>query len=203
MVINSLTDGKSTHVPYRDSKLTRILQESLGGNSKTTLIINCSPSSYNDAETISTLRFGTRYVEHLWISEILLMLCRAKSITNKAVMNVELSAAELKVILKKSNVELSILRSYIAALEEEVKIWRSGGTVEKENYATKLITAENLPSNESKAESIIDNGTLVKDDAAISIGAAPLPDDERDEYLQRENELTDQLAEKVCIILID
>ncbi|KAG1241094.1 hypothetical protein G6F68_017025 [Rhizopus microsporus] len=70
MVINSLTDGKSSHVPYRDSKLTRILQESLGGNSRTTLIINCSPSSYNEAETISTLRFGAR----------------AKTIKNKAKM---------------------------------------------------------------------------------------------------------------------
>ena len=59
MVINALTDGKSSHVPYRDSKLTRILQESLGGNSRTTLIINCSPSSYNDVETLGTLRFGT------------------------------------------------------------------------------------------------------------------------------------------------
>ena len=46
MVINALTDGKSSHVPYRDSKLTRILQESLGGNSRTTLIVNCSPCAY-------------------------------------------------------------------------------------------------------------------------------------------------------------
>lgn len=61
MVINALTDGKSSYVPYRDSKLTRILQESLGGNSKTTLIINASPSSYNVSETVSTLRFGMRY----------------------------------------------------------------------------------------------------------------------------------------------
>jgi len=60
MVINALTDGKSTHVPYRDSKLTRVLQESIGGNSKTSLIITCSPSIYNEAETISTLRFGNR-----------------------------------------------------------------------------------------------------------------------------------------------
>lgn len=60
-VINALTDGKSVHVPYRDSKLTRILQESLGGNARTSLIINCSPSSYNEAETISTLRFGVRF----------------------------------------------------------------------------------------------------------------------------------------------
>ena len=60
LVINALTDGKSTHVPYRDSKLTRILQESLGGNSKTSLIITCSPSPFNQSETISTLRFGQR-----------------------------------------------------------------------------------------------------------------------------------------------
>ncbi len=46
-VINALTDPKFNHIPYRDSKLTRLLQESIGGNSKTTLIINISPSSVN------------------------------------------------------------------------------------------------------------------------------------------------------------
>ncbi len=46
-VINALSDGKSTHIPYRDSKLTRLLQESLGGNSLTNLIVNVSPSAYN------------------------------------------------------------------------------------------------------------------------------------------------------------
>lgn len=61
-VINALTDGKSSHVPYRDSKLTRVLQESIGGNSRTTLVITCSSNSYNDQETVSTMRFGTRYV---------------------------------------------------------------------------------------------------------------------------------------------
>ena len=44
-VITALTDSKSSHVPYRDSKLTRVLQDSLGGNAKTTLILTCSPSS--------------------------------------------------------------------------------------------------------------------------------------------------------------
>lgn len=57
-VITALTDRKATHIPYRESKLTRILQESLGGNSKTALIITCSPHPYNEAETLSTLRFG-------------------------------------------------------------------------------------------------------------------------------------------------
>ena len=59
-VINALTDGKSSHIPYRDSKLTRLLSEALGGNSKTSLIVTCSPSTYNDIETLSSLRFGSR-----------------------------------------------------------------------------------------------------------------------------------------------
>lgn len=59
-VINALTDGKLSHIPYRDSKLTRLLSEALGGNSKTYLIVTCSPSSYNDLETLTALRFGHR-----------------------------------------------------------------------------------------------------------------------------------------------
>lgn len=51
---------QKSHIPYRDSKLTRILQESLGGNSRTTIIICCSPASFNECETKSTLDFGRR-----------------------------------------------------------------------------------------------------------------------------------------------
>lgn len=55
-------------IPYRDSKLTRVLQESLGGNARTTLIICCSPASYNESETKSTLQFGERYVDcSVWL----------------------------------------------------------------------------------------------------------------------------------------
>lgn len=46
-VINALSEGKKSHVPYRDSKLTRLLQESLGGNSITSLVINVSPAIAN------------------------------------------------------------------------------------------------------------------------------------------------------------
>ena len=58
-VITALYEG-SKHVPYRESALTKVLCNSLGGNSKTALIVNCSPSSFNAAETLSTLRFGFR-----------------------------------------------------------------------------------------------------------------------------------------------
>ena len=103
-VIYNLTDGKSQHVPYRESKLTRVLQESLGGNSKTCLIITCSPSIYNESETLSTLRFGER----------------AKKIKNKPKINKEVTVAELQKLiaqlkenLKKANARITRLENYI------------------------------------------------------------------------------------------
>uniref|UniRef100_M4C178 Kinesin-like protein n=1 Tax=Hyaloperonospora arabidopsidis (strain Emoy2) TaxID=559515 RepID=M4C178_HYAAE len=101
MVINALTDSHTTHVPYRDSKLTRVLQESIGGNSRTALIINVSPSSFNASETISTLRFGMR----------------AKSITNKAVVNEQYSVAEYEALLAAAKKKIAKQQTYIIALE--------------------------------------------------------------------------------------
>jgi kinesin family protein 3/17 len=59
-VISSLTDPKCTYVPYRDSKLTRLLQDSLGGNTKTVMIANIGPADSNADETLSTLRYASR-----------------------------------------------------------------------------------------------------------------------------------------------
>ena len=59
-VISALVDGKSSHVPYRNSKLTRLLQDSLGGNSKTLMFANIGPAEYNYDETLSTLRYANR-----------------------------------------------------------------------------------------------------------------------------------------------
>ena len=59
-VISALVDGKSHHIPYRDSKLTRLLQDSLGGNTKTIMIAAVSPADYNYEETLSTLRYASR-----------------------------------------------------------------------------------------------------------------------------------------------
>merc|ERR1712025_797131 len=59
-VISALVDGKSGHIPYRDSKLTRLLQDSLGGNTKTLMIANLGPADYNYDETLSTLRYANR-----------------------------------------------------------------------------------------------------------------------------------------------
>jgi hypothetical protein len=103
-VIKALVD-QSSHVPYRDSKLTFILQDSLGGNSKTSLIITASCSSFNAIETLSTLRFGDR----------------AKSIQNKAKRNVEMSVAEYKALLAKADKRVEQQISFIETLEIELE----------------------------------------------------------------------------------
>lgn len=59
-VISALVDGKIKHIPYRDSKLTRLLQDSLGGNSRTLMIACISPGANNYEETLTTLRYAKR-----------------------------------------------------------------------------------------------------------------------------------------------
>ncbi|KAH8370985.1 hypothetical protein KR093_005862 [Drosophila rubida] len=78
-VISALAEN-SPHVPYRDSKLTRLLQDSLGGNSKTIMIANIGPSNYNYNETLTTLRYAQR----------------AKNIQNQPVKNEDPQDAKLK-----------------------------------------------------------------------------------------------------------
>ena len=194
MVINSLTDGKSSHIPYRDSKLTRILQESLGGNSRTTLIINCSPSSYNDAETLSTLRFGTR----------------AKSIKNKAKINAELSPAELKKQLKSMQNKAQTFEKYIASLDAELQQWRKGEQVPKEYWVAPLAGGGVADRKDSKTPRPETPSRLHSDLARSDTPSRPdsrtgdrsstpsviVEKDEREEYLRRENDLQDQIAER-------
>lgn len=89
-VIHCLSENKNGHIPYRDSKLTRLLQESLGGNSLTSLIVNVSPSTYNETETITTLRFGHR----------------AKGIKNSPKINKEYTVEQLLGLLEKAELKI-------------------------------------------------------------------------------------------------
>jgi len=94
-VINALSEGAShTHIPYRDSKLTRLLQESLGGNASTVMLAAISPADYNYDETLGTLKYANR----------------AKSIANVVVKNEDASERMITDLKK----EIELLRQQLA-----------------------------------------------------------------------------------------
>eukprot|EP00163_Fabomonas_tropica_P009886 TRINITY_DN1980_c0_g1_i1.p1 TRINITY_DN1980_c0_g1~~TRINITY_DN1980_c0_g1_i1.p1 ORF type:complete len:706 (+),score=228.59 TRINITY_DN1980_c0_g1_i1:721-2838(+) len=106
-VINALADttGKKKFVPYRDSKLTRLLQESLGGNSVTVMMAALSPADVNYEETLSTLNYANR----------------AKNIVNASTKNEDENAR----VVRELREEISNLRGLLASVS-------SGGTVDLE-----------------------------------------------------------------------
>ena len=102
-VIHALTTN-CEHIPYRDSKLTRILQESVGGNFKTSLIVTCSPHSSNREETLSSLKFASR----------------AKCIKNHFKMNIHNSPEAMIAIIDHLRIELEGCKGEIAKYKSDI-----------------------------------------------------------------------------------
>uniref|UniRef100_A0A3Q3LBN0 Kinesin-like protein n=1 Tax=Labrus bergylta TaxID=56723 RepID=A0A3Q3LBN0_9LABR len=169
-VISALAEGTKTHVPYRDSKMTRILQDSLGGNCRTTIIICCSPSVYNEAETKSTLMFGQR----------------AKTIKNTVSVNLELTAEEWKKKYEKEKDKNKNLKTIIQRLEAELNRWRNGEDVPEE---------EQLSSKDQKSIEPNDNTPII-DNLPQAGGGVSVTGDERSKYEEDISTLYKQLDDK-------
>ena len=142
-VVYALTQGSQSgrHVPYRDSKLTRILQNTFGGNSRTAMVINTSPAEENYRETLSSLRFGDR----------------TQSVRNAPTANVYRSAEELEKLLalaeeertavqENAKSEAHRLTAEIAQLTEERNHWRS----KVDDLKAALVAAQAALSNKDR-----------------------------------------------------
>nr|XP_029477636.1 kinesin heavy chain-like isoform X2 [Oncorhynchus nerka] len=170
-VISALAEGTKTHVPYRDSKMTRILQDSLGGNCRTTMFICCSPSSYNDAETKSTLMFGQR----------------AKTIRNTASVNLELTADQWKRKYEKEKEKNKTMKEATQRLEAELNRWRNGENVpETERTTADVVRLESV--EERSPVLILDNDT--------SSIVVRISEEERQKYEEEIRKLYKQLDDK-------
>merc|ERR1719340_49450 len=175
-VIAALADGNKSHIPYRDSKLTRILQESLGGNAKTTVVICCSPASFNESETKSTLDFGKR----------------AKTIKNVVAVNEELTAEEWKKRYEKERDRNVKFKNKIEKLEEELRKWRAGQTV---NADEQLSLATDMDESISAASSVMNMRQLLdKPTAQLNLASSHISLEDRTK-LEEERERMYQLLD--------
>ncbi|XP_004462289.2 kinesin heavy chain [Dasypus novemcinctus] len=185
-VISALAEGTKTHVPYRDSKMTRILQDSLGGNCRTTIVICCSPSVFNEAETKSTLMFGQR----------------AKTIKNTVSVNLELTAEEWKKKYEKEKEKNKTLKNVIQHLEMELNRWRNGEAVpEDEQISAKdqknLEPCDNTPIIDNIAPAVAGISTEEKEKYDEEISSLYRQLDDKDDEINQQSQLAEKLKQQM------
>ncbi|MBX9448666.1 MAG: hypothetical protein KL787_02625 [Taibaiella sp.] len=167
-VINKLSEGVAAaggHIPYRDSKLTRILQPSLGGNAKTAIICAITPAAQHVEESHSTLRFA----------------CRAKRVVNNATVNEVLSDAA---VLKRQANEIEELRKALqssgnaAHIEEEINRLRAEllHKDQERNNMSSALAAEK--EERERAQRKVDNMArlMLEGNTAGAVGVGGSPD---------------------------
>ncbi len=152
MVIQSLVEHKSHHIPYRNSKLTRLLTESLGGNSKTVLILAASPENNSAHETIMTLKFGNR----------------AKRMKNTAVAHVEpvlVSTEKLTQEVLAWKQQASEWKQKFEALQKKLTIVSSLDFVEPLEWRNSFVSNSHWENNMRDVSESVMSGTesLVED----------------------------------------
>ena len=144
------------HIPYRDSKLTRLLQDSLGGNARTAILVCCSPCISHAAETLSTLRFAMR----------------AKAMPNAPVVNSVRSVDQLSRLLIKAERAIDAQASMITALQEQLSagalLWHRAGTSPGIADIAAVVEASSTSSSSVTAA----GATAAPPHAALSASAA-------------------------------
>ncbi|MGH0169176.1 UNVERIFIED_CONTAM: hypothetical protein FKN15_056303 [Acipenser sinensis] len=184
-VISALAEGTKTHVPYRDSKMTRILQDSLGGNCRTNIVICCSPSVYNEAETKSTLMFGQR----------------AKTIKNTVSVNLELTAEEWKKKYEKEKEKSKSLKNVIQQLELELNRWRNGEAVPEDEQLSEdqknLEPCDNTPIIDNLAPPIAPVSTEEKSKYEENIANLYKQLDDKDDEINQQSQLAEKLKQQM------
>ncbi|EAT48111.1 AAEL000822-PA [Aedes aegypti] len=167
-VISALAE-KSPHIPYRDSKLTRLLQDSLGGNSKTIMIANIGPSEFNYNETLTTLRYANR----------------AKTIENKPIMNEDPQDTKLREYQE----EIARLRQLITERQTREKSVPKVRKVKQKTIKRDESLEESDEKSDSEAEEEEDEKENEQDFSELDAKAQ--------EALLKERELTASLAGKL------
>uniref|UniRef100_A0A2M4AJK7 Kinesin-like protein n=1 Tax=Anopheles triannulatus TaxID=58253 RepID=A0A2M4AJK7_9DIPT len=175
-VISALAE-KSPHIPYRDSKLTRLLQDSLGGNSKTIMIANIGPSEYNYNETLTTLRYAHR----------------AKTIENKPVKNEDPQDTKLREYQK----EIAELRKLISERQKREKSVHREKKSKKRATVARVKRESNLLQSDEKSDSEVEEDDEDNDCEKENEQDFNELDAKAKEELMKEREATALLAAKL------
>ena len=151
--ISALAQPGRAHIPFRDAKLTFLLKNSLGGNARTTLLINASSRWKDFEETMTAFKFGAR----------------ARAIKNVVKVNRKLSAEELERLLSKLKGEHDALRAHCASLEQQMaSLVESQDTIgEKASVLTPMTDKTNLQTPSQQLRRRKSEGTPV-DTASLS-----------------------------------
>ena len=156
----------------------------LGGNSKTTLVITCSPSPFNLAETISTCQFGER----------------AKTIKTKPKQNRLLSAEQLQKLVEKLTAEISALKKYTAGLEKTIEWMKSPQYQPGKPPPFKIESLNNLMQTVSAAEEVVDADIPESTSAQHSIASDVLSEEQARADMQKLKEEHQIVIEDLQVI---
>lgn len=144
-VISALADGKSKHVQYRDSKLTRLLQDSLGGNTKTCMVAAISPAESNYDETVSTLRYANN----------------AKNIKNKPKINEDPKDAMIRAFKE----EIERLKKLLMSQSGSMPGMGINEMMAAAAEAHALVTQQSVSQPRINAKSLLEEDGVAEDEA--------------------------------------